>query len=340
MTLQVSNDYTLPTIGDLITVSGKLELDVGGDLTMADIIAGRLDASAGGAVTGGDIDVTDRVGVEAQGAITLGDITAGPGLPTSENDFSVAIGSNTSITVGNITAAGDVGFVSFGALGTGDITAGDLVMAMVTDDITLARHDRLGWPSSISPNSSMFALGGGVLGKDTGDFDPNVVLVLDPVATSGSITINGTVTTGRIQAAAGTGLSVNDVSASDLVELSAGGLADFIGTVSAPTITVTSGDINVGEGAWLGVLGVTQLITLNAVSDGTPVIIGTDTDSAPAALVDGMQYHFGDEPGDIAADAIVFNAIGASEGITPDFLVYDAHIDGTATDGGGSAALR
>ena len=74
-------------------------------------------------------------------------------------------------------------------------------------------------------------------------------------------------TTGRFQAAAGTDLSIHDAAVTNSVELLAGGAANFYGTVSAPDITVTSGDINVAEGAQLGVWGVTDNLTFNAVTD-------------------------------------------------------------------------
>ena len=95
------------------------------------------------------------------------------------------------------------------------------------------------------------------------------------------------------------------------MDLYAGGLANFTGTVSAPDITVTSGDINVAEGASLGVFGVTGLITLNAMSNGQPVIIGNTDTAAPG------QYHFGGEAGDIQTANLVINALGTGEGPAP-----------------------
>ena len=293
MTLVVSNDLDVPLIGTDITVAGQLKLDATGNITMDDVTAGSLKFDADGSVTGGDINVTDRVEGGAQGAVVLGDITAGPELPTGDDNASVVIKSETSITVGNITAAGDVGFATYGDLTTGDISAGDFILAMVGGDITLGSLTTAEDGRVYLADVSMFALGGGACDGDECDFDPSVVFALAPVATGGSITFDGTVTTGTLQAAAGTTLSVNDVSATNSVDLLAGGTANFYGTVSAPDITVTSSDINVGEGAQLGVWGVTDNLTFNAVTDSGWVLIGSFEGETPGG------YHF-DEDGDIA----------------------------------------
>ena len=183
-------------------------------------------------------------------------------------------------------------------------------------------------------DASMFTLGGG--GCDDCNFDPNIVLALDPTATSGSITVNGAVTTGRMQAAAGSDLSVNDIFASKSVELSARGLADFEGTVSAPTITVTSGDLNVGEGATLGVFRNHQPADFNAVNDGLPILIGDTTNFSPPAP---GQYNLGNEPGDIQATSLVVNAIGSGDNAAPEIQILDGNPQGSQGDGGGASSI-
>ena len=171
-------------------------------------------------------------------------------------------------------------------------------------------------------NASMFTAAGG-----SDNFDKDAVLALTPVATGGSISINGAVNTGRLQAAAGRGLSLADVTAGSSAEVSAGGLADFQGKVSAPTITVTSADINIAAGASLGVFGVTNLLTLNAVSN-QPIIVGHG--GAPAA----GQYVL-DDAGDIQAASLVINALGGGGGAAPDVDIFAVNIDGSQTSGGG-----
>ena len=250
----------------------------------------------------------------------LGNITAGPDLP-SGNDFSVGMSSATSISVGNVTGSGHVGFATLGDLTTGNLGASDLVMLLVGGDIHTGSIATTPTGRVYLADASMFLTGGG--GGD-GNFDPNIVLALAPVPTGGSITIGGPVTSGRMQAAAGGNLTIGDVTAATDVTLSAGGLASFNGTVRSPTITVTSSDIDIASGASLGATGITNLLTLNALSNGLPIILG----NGPAAP---GQYHLGGEAGDIRATSVVLNAQGSA----PDIQVFDANIDGSATSGGG-----
>jgi filamentous hemagglutinin family protein len=307
--------------GDL--TSRKIDLE-GTNLSFGDVRADEFDFSADGSVTGGNINVTTRANGDAEGAIALGNITAGPDLP-SGNDFSVGMSSATSISVGNVTGSGHVGFATLGDLTTGNLGASDLVMLLVGGDIHTGSIATTPTGRVYLADASMFLTGGG--GGD-GNFDPNIVLALAPVPTGGSITIGGPVTSGRMQAAAGGNLTIGDVTAATDVTLSAGGLASFNGTLRSPTITVTSSDIDIALGASLGATGITNLLTLNALSNGLPIILG----NGPAAP---GQYHLGGEAGDIRATSVVLNAQGSA----PDIQVFDANIDGSATSGGGVTNL-
>ncbi len=279
LTLLASSDLNVPTIGDNITVSGELKLATSANLTFADVTAGSLRFDVGGSVDGGNIDVTDQAIGEAGGAIVLGNITTEQAPPPNTIIFTVGIVSNTSITVGDVNSPGAVGFATYGPLTTGNIGAGDLFMALVGGDVSLSSVGTASNGNVYIGDVSMFEANGGF-----DNFDVNAVLAQDPVATGGSITINGPVSTGMMQAAAGTTLTLGAVDASQSVDVSAGGLADFEGTVSAPTITVTSGDINVAAGASLGVYGITDLLTLNAVSD-QPIVLGSGAETAAGQYV-------------------------------------------------------
>jgi hypothetical protein len=299
----------------------SVDLDAGGGITMGNVHAGSLDFSAGGSVSGGDIVASANVGGDAEGAVHFGDITVtsvAEGL--EDNDFSIGIFSATSIEVGDVSSPGRVGFATHGNLTTGNVSAGSTFLALVGGDlltgaITTAADGRVYFG-----NSSMFVAAGG-----TDDFDADAVLSGNPVTTGGSITVDGPVTTGRMQAAAGASMTLGDVTANTSVDVRAGSLASFLGTVSAPTITVTSGDIDIADGASLGVHGVTQLLTLNATND--EIVIG-EGDS-------GSDGYYLNEEGHIRSDALVFNAIGSGETGGPDINIFDTHIEGSQTDGGG-----
>ena len=104
-------------------------------------------------------------------------------------------------------------------------------------------------------------------------------------------------------------------------------VARIDGEIVAPSITVTSADLEVGEDGTLGAFGITELITLNAISYGNPVIIG-EPDEFAGQFAEGIQYHLGDEDGEIATEALVLNARGDS-GDPVDINIYDAEIDGS-----------
>ena len=315
----------ISSAGDL-TASGAVDFESGGDIAFGSVSAQKFHFDAGGAVSGGDIHVADHIGGDAQGAVTLGNLIAGPSVPTSDDGFSVGISSATSIDVGNVDAAGAVGFATLGRLTTGNISAGNLFLALVGTDASFGSIGTAPGGRAYIGNASMFTAAGG-----PDNFDPDKLLALAPVSTGGSVKINGAVTTGTLQAAAGTGLTLSTVTAGSLVDVSAGGLADFEGKVSAPKITVTSADINIAAGASLGVFGVTNLLTLNAVSN-QPIIIGHGGTSAAG------QYVL-DEAGDMQAASLIINALGSAGGVAPDVHVFSVNIDGSQTSGGGFGSV-
>jgi filamentous hemagglutinin family protein len=434
-TLSATNSIDLDSGGDLTTgdlAAGTVRLSSEGDMRFGNLTGDHTDFDAQGSVTGGDIHVTTTAEGNADGAIVLGNIVAGPNVPVGTG-FSVGFSSGTSITVGNVTGAGHVGFATLGNLTTGNLTAGDLVMLLVGHDISTGAITTAGNGRVYIGDASMFQLGGGGGDNDGNDFDPNIVLALNPVRTHGSIAINGPVSTGTFQAAAGGnfntggilaveslsldaggnvhtaalnsknitanadgeltvdgatggairltsggGMNVGNFNATDLIALIAGGdlatgnlsatnslsldskgdivtgdlasnlvtvkaasdltvrnvlagtaatftagdLAKFIGIVNSPSITVTSGDIDITEGASLGVQGLTNLLTLNAVSHGLPILLGDGGSANPGAP---GQYHL-NEDGDIHAASLVINAVGATPGLNPDVRIFDAQI--------------
>src|SRR4029079_17906082 len=170
-----------------------------------------------------------------------------------------------------------------------------------------------------------------VFGEFSGDAtvnDINIPGSLQLIA-DGNLTHTGTLSGSSVYLYALGNLAVEDVTATDPTGSAffyADKLATFTGTVSAPSIFVTSGDIDVVAGALLGVNGVTQTLALNGFND-LGVYIG-DLE-APAGA-----YTF-NEDGDLNARTITFNAEPVSDGPSPDIFVGDAHIDGSATAGGG-----
>jgi filamentous hemagglutinin family protein len=321
MPLSASNmlfDGGTLSLGDL-NATEMLFLGADGDIVFGNAHAGQFDFEADGSVTGGNVVATGRVSGRADGDVELGNINAA-GADSASGDFSVGIAAEDSIDVGNVTAGGSVGFATLGDLTTGNVNSGDVFMALVGQDTSLGSVTTPASGRVYIGNASMFLAAGG-----PDDFDPAQVLSSSPVATGGSITFGGPVSTGKVQAAAGTGLNVGNMTAASSVDLRAGGLASFSGTVSAPNITVTSADIDVADGASLGVFGVTNLITLNARNDD--IVIGGEGEG------DEGEYYLS-EDGDIESNSLVVNAVSSGEG-APDVSVLDVEIEGSQTAGGG-----
>ena len=111
------------------------------------------------------------------------------------------------------------------------------------------------------------------------------------------------------------------------MDLFAGNLASFDGIVSAPTIAVTSSEISILGS--LGVQGITDLVTLNAVSDQT-IALGDPPAPGPYAL---MQSEFDN----IHTDSLVFNALGLDGGPAPDIDILGLQFAGSEAAGGGKS---
>ena len=277
------------------------------------------------AVTGGDINVTDRVEGHAQGAIVLGNITAGPGLPEGDNDFSVGIASKTSITVGDITAAGDVGFATLGDLTTGNISAGDLILAMVGGDMSFGSLTTASDGRVYLADASMFVtrrrrsatVRSAISIRRSSSPSP-------PSRPADRSRSTGAVTTGRFQAAAGTDLSINDVPTRRIRSNCLPAGCQFLRHRAAPRTSPSPRATSISRKARrLGVWGLptTSPSTRSATGDRfSSAIVG---DTVPEGA-----YHF-DEHGDIAATNIVLNAVGELRMLGADFVIGDVHIDGT-----------
>ena len=101
---------------------------------------------------------------------------------------------------------------------------------------------------------------------------------------------------------------------------------------------MTSGDINIAQGASLGVTGITNLLTFNAVST-TPIYIGENLSAPPGSYVfneDGDTHSANIvvnawTPTELGLDTITTQSVTAE----PDIVLGDLHIEGSQTSGGG-----
>ena len=262
------------------------------------IAADNLTMNAGSNISialsgGADVVVTGTLQGNAGSIISLIDDGTGGAIRAHEVDLTaINIFDNADII------ADIINFTTSSSMDLGDLSATDAISLTAGGDLSTG---------DLSAGDALTLTSGGSI--ETGNLDANAV-VLD---------------------AAGM-LSVGNVDAHDSADFTAGTLAQFNGIVSSPLITVTSADLDVTDGASLGVHGVTEMLTLNAVSSGLPIVIGDD--GSEDGGVSG-QYHL-NEDGDIYGDEIVINAIGAGEGLQPDVNVFDVLIEGSQTPGGGN----
>ena len=294
-----------------IDAADFVELDSVGGIRFGNATARSFDFTAGGAVTGGNITAVSFAIGEAGGAILLGNIrTTGP---EPANEISIGFASNTSITVGNATANGRIGFGSAGDLTTGNLTANSLILALVGDDIVTGSITTAANGRVYLADSSMVDIGGGI----GANFNPAPILALTPVATGGSIAINGGIATGRFQAAAGDDLAARAITATS-IEASARGNATIDGLWRSPSVALRSGDIAITANGSIDA-GTNGTILLNAVRSDGGALIGDGLTGTGYALSNA-------EFGRISGGTITI-AVGGNGG-DADTLIGDLTITG------------
>jgi filamentous hemagglutinin family protein len=320
----------------LVSTQSGSSVDLGeASLRASGAFGGSIDLFAGSCSEcgGGDFAV-HAAALPAGGGIAATDLT----LDTPGN-IVLSLGGGADISVAG-TLRGDAGqSISLTDVGDGgairaheiDLTSISIVDSadVIADIIRLTASSNLDL-GTLSASDRMTLTAGGDL--STGDLTATNALTLE----SGGNIDTGDLSAHTVALTATAGTSVGDVHASGSATFTAGGLAAFGGTVNSPTISVTSGDIDIREGASLGVSGVTNLITLNAISHGLPIVIGDDGSTGDDAA---GQYHLGNEDGDIRSAAIVVNAAGAAPGFNPDVNIFDLQIEGSATPGGGNGSV-
>jgi len=268
---------------DDINAGGYLNADSGGTMTLGDLdigydadlsstgnmafgnagIGGAIDFDSDASITGGNVTAGNEISGGAGTTINLGNLIAGLSL---DGDFSIGIGAVGNLTVGNASGPGPVGFATSGNLVTGNLSSNQLIMTLVGGNTTTGSITTPNVPGAqvYMADDSMFFAHGGTINGD-GDFDANAVLALAPVATGGSITVNGPVTTGTFRAAAGTGLTTQALTATNATA-SAGGTATINGAWNVSNnAQLTSNDINITSTGGMIANGTLTIASSNAL---------------------------------------------------------------------------
>ena len=224
-----------------LSAGGNVELDGGGALTFGNTTAGGwIDFESGAAVNGGNLVAAYEISGDADGAILLGNLTSSG---SSDDGFSVGIGSGTSVTVGNVSGTDSVGFATPGAITTGTLDSGADVLIMASGNMNLGAISAGSDGRIYLADSSMFIDAGG--GGEDDSFDPELVFAAVPVPTAGSITVNGAISGGSLQAAAGVDFTSGTIDVAGLLYVEAGEDIATGNVQSGLSIDLTAGDLNV-----------------------------------------------------------------------------------------------
>ncbi|MBA3668423.1 MAG: hypothetical protein H0W65_12015, partial [Sphingomonas sp.] len=291
-----------------------------GLLTNGSLTTGALTMSANGGTSGGSVLVhvdngssanlgiatLTATGSGADISVIAGASSSTASLPAIFNAQSLSIISDGSISLrtyagSDINVSGDL-TATGGTISLVDDGLGGQIMA---DNLNLTGSD-------ISGNGNLSAT--------------NVTL-----ASTGNIDLSGTIVASNdVNLTAAGFTAVHDVNALT-AEFTAGSTANFYGTVSAPTITVTSNDLNVVSGAFLGVFGITNLLTLNS----------TNADGLYVGMQPDVFTGYGlDEQGELQAANIVVNSLpGCVECIAPNIFLGTFSIDGTDGSNAGVSSV-
>ena len=276
------------------------------------LLGGTVGFDTGNAeVQNGQIVLTAGAG-DTDSSITFSGGNFTSSVNASATGNIVANGGGSRLNFGADAVLDALGFVSVAANENGNVTASNLTLT-AGGNVFLST----GAGSSIIVDGTLLAVAGGT--ASLSDDDTGGSIRATDIAIAGSQIVSGA-----------------RISATNSATFTTDGLANFLGTVSAPTIAVTSGDINIASGGSLGVSGVTDLLVLNAVSNGMPILIGdTSRFTAPAE----GQYNLGNEDGDIHAAAVVINAIGTGDGPAPNVQILDATINNGGDESGGVSSV-
>ncbi|HEX8400100.1 MAG TPA: DVUA0089 family protein, partial [Allosphingosinicella sp.] len=335
--VQVTNNAT-----GTQTVTGSANIGTLAALSSATGGAGGAGAAAaqggaGGAGTGGASRITLRGGSLTGGATQV--------LANGTGGASSAAGGIGSGGVAAISAAPrqgvtetqtlNLGAVTIAANGTGGAGAtagaarfGEALLEATTTSVTfasLAMNANGTAPRLSRPDNSNADVPAGpsVIRADRS----NVVLGGTSIGVGGNLNF-ATAGSGSIRSNA----AIN-ANAAGTIAITHEGAAAAAATVAAPTISLTSSNINLAQGAILGG-GTATTLNLNATPNGQQVTIGGDTEGPGYTLTQA-------EAARIEAGVVNFSApaVSAQAGRPADVLVRNLTLEGSQTQGGGSSTV-
>jgi hypothetical protein len=285
------------TIGGPV-MGGALRLAATGRVTLGDVTTNGEFVGSGGAITTGNMSVGGLLQLTGAGDIGLGTATGTGDVVLSSSAGSVALASvaagnalliqaNGPVGIAGAASAGvngSVGIASGGDIGFGSLSAGRDVtlvstsgairgtgaIASGTDVLLLARTGAttggISTPATgriTIADSAMAALGGSF----GSGFDTAAIFAATPVSMNGAIVITDAVTTGTLNMAGLTGISLTSVTASNAATIrTENGLLSLSAVLRSPVISLLSNDIAIGNDAGInaGLSGTVIIASSNA----------------------------------------------------------------------------
>ncbi len=308
------------TLGNL-NAGDYIDLRSNGAILVGNAVSGEtINLLTTGTITGGNLTAGNQVLGESTGAIQLGNISAGITDPSTMSgaQYAARFSSGGNIATGNVTAVGRIGFGTPASLVTGNQSSGGGLMALVGGNTVIGSINA---DYVYLANHSMSSLGGAFA-----TFDRAPILALAPVASGGSIAINGPVGTGRFEAAAGTTLTTGAINSGGLLYATSGGNMTLGNLFADDDVRLTSG----GNLTTEGIESFDDIVLTAAGSISTLDIFAYDDVSADAGATITTD--------DITGNTIDLIADGAIA--TGDLLTQNLFVGETQLDPGASITVR
>ncbi|HEV2866763.1 MAG TPA: hypothetical protein VGX37_09620, partial [Allosphingosinicella sp.] len=302
---------------DTARADGAINLDAGGDIAAGSLTSDdAIFASADGAIAVTTAVSAGGIALDGEGDVRLDDGTADGEIELTSRDGDVLSGGRLTAAALRGEAAGDFALNDV-------FVAADLVLATPNGAISGNSFNSDGGISLDASGSVVLASadagedigvrGGSIdLGSASAGGDIDLRSVAD-------LAVGAAQAGGSFTAEAG-GNGLFGAVAADKVEVDTGGQAAFQGAVQAGTISVVSGDIEIGESGALGDAG-TELVSLTARATGQPVVVGGGEEGPGYTLTQA-------EAGRIAAERLRIQAPQtANAGNSPSVFVRDLAFD-------------
>lgn len=273
LTLSTDGNITagLVTVGGTLNLTARRNAGQGGNIVLGDVRAeDDIRLTAGGLIRTGRLSAADSVFLTAGSSITTGGIDGGTVNPRAgaagvlfavspdvirtgpiNVSGSATLSGTLGVTTGSITAPGGIVLLDTGGVFSGALTTS------ASGFVYIASHTMLPQITFDQAGNPQFA----------------ALLASAPVRLIGDIGLSGAVSTGRFIAAATGSFAAQAITAGTSSLVSVAGTAMLAGTVASPDVSLTSGNIAIGQGVTIGGASAAR-VALAADASATAAVVG------------------------------------------------------------------